>query len=57
MTTERFNVAGAMLAKLYGQPEEESGLFAGRAGRIRDIAVVDAVYGQSLASSSPCSPR
>uniref|UniRef100_UPI00146FCA18 ABC transporter ATP-binding protein n=1 Tax=Streptosporangium amethystogenes TaxID=2002 RepID=UPI00146FCA18 len=37
MANERFNVAGAMLAKLYGRPEDESGLFAGKAGRVRDI--------------------
>ena len=29
--TERFNVAGAMLAKLYGRPREESELFAAKA--------------------------
>jgi ATP-binding cassette subfamily B protein len=44
--TERFNVAGAMLVKLFGRPREESDLFAGRAGRVRDIGVVQAMYGQ-----------
>src|SRR2546430_7069546 len=29
--TERFNVAGAMLVKLFGRPREESGTFASRA--------------------------
>jgi ATP-binding cassette subfamily B protein len=48
MMNERFNVAGAMLAKLYGRPEEESSLFAGRAGRVRDIAVMTNVYGSML---------
>jgi ATP-binding cassette subfamily B protein len=48
MTTERFNVAGAMLARLYGRPDEEAELFAGRAGRIRDINVVSQTYGQLL---------
>src|SRR5690606_685851 len=28
LMTERFNVAGAMLAKLYGRPEDESRMFA-----------------------------
>ena len=44
--TERFNVAGAMLVKLFGRPREESEVFAGRAGRVRDIGVVQAMYGQ-----------
>ena len=38
MMNERFNVAGAMLTKLYGRPEEESARFARQAGRVRDIA-------------------
>jgi ATP-binding cassette, subfamily B, bacterial len=46
--TERFNVAGAMLAKLYGRPAEESGLFGNRAARVRDIGVVTALYGGVL---------
>ncbi len=46
--TERFNVAGAMLAKLFGRPGEESGLFAERAAKVRDIGVVQAMYGSSL---------
>jgi ATP-binding cassette, subfamily B, bacterial len=44
--TERFNVAGAMLVKLFGRPREESEAFAGRAGKVRDIGVVTAMYGQ-----------
>jgi ATP-binding cassette, subfamily B, bacterial len=46
--TERFNVAGAMLVKLFGRPREESGLFADRAGKVRDIGVVQAMYGSAL---------
>jgi ATP-binding cassette, subfamily B, bacterial len=46
--TERFNVAGAMLAKLYGRPAEEAALFGNRAGRVRDIGVVTSVYGGVL---------
>jgi ATP-binding cassette, subfamily B, bacterial len=46
--TERFNVAGAMLAKLYGRPREESDVFSNRAGRVRDIGVVTAMYGGVL---------
>jgi ATP-binding cassette, subfamily B, bacterial len=44
--TERFNVAGAMLVKLFGRPREESEVFADRAGRVRDIGVRQAIYGQ-----------
>jgi ATP-binding cassette subfamily B protein len=44
--TERFNVAGAMLVKLFGRPRQESEVFAERAGRVRDIGVVQAMYGQ-----------
>jgi ATP-binding cassette subfamily B protein len=44
--TERFNVAGAMLVKLFGRPREESAAFAQRAAKVRDIGVVTAMYGQ-----------
>ncbi|GAA0375017.1 ABC transporter ATP-binding protein [Microbispora corallina] len=43
--TERFNVAGAMVAKLYGRPEDEAVHFGGRAGRVRDVGVTVAMYG------------
>ncbi len=46
--TERFNVAGAMLVKLFGRPREEAGAFASRAAKVRDIGVVTAMYGQVL---------
>src|SRR5215471_14876079 len=46
--TERFNVAGAMLVKLFGRPAEESDVFGSRAGRVRDIGVQTAMYGSSL---------
>jgi ATP-binding cassette, subfamily B, bacterial len=44
--TERFNVAGAMLVKLFGRPREETDAFSVRAGKVRDIGVVTAMYGQ-----------
>jgi ATP-binding cassette subfamily B protein len=44
--TERFNVAGAMLVKLFGRQSEESEVFSGRAARVRDIGVVTAMYGR-----------
>jgi ATP-binding cassette subfamily B protein len=43
--TERFNVAGAMLAKLYGRPRQESELFASKAHKVRDIGVTRDMYG------------
>ncbi len=44
--TERFNVAGAMLVKLFGRPRDESAVFARRAVRVRDIGIVQSMYGQ-----------
>lgn len=46
LMTERFNVAGAMLAKLYGRPAEEEENFSGRAARVRDVGVIAAMYGR-----------
>lgn len=37
--TERFNVGGAMLLKLFGHRETEDQLFAGKAAVVRDIGV------------------
>ncbi|WP_235958746.1 ABC transporter ATP-binding protein [Actinomadura macrotermitis] len=48
MMNERFNVAGAILVKLYGDPERESRRFQDRAARVRDINVKTAVYGRVL---------
>ncbi|MFC5184126.1 ABC transporter ATP-binding protein [Actinomadura harenae] len=45
---ERFNVTGALLAKLYGRPGDEAALFGRRARRVRDIGVTTAVYSQLL---------
>lgn len=42
--TERFNVAGALLVKLFGQPRQEVARFEARAGRVRDIGVTRAMY-------------
>jgi ATP-binding cassette subfamily B protein len=46
--TERFNVAGAMLVKLFGEPASESRMFARRAARVRDLGVTTAMYGTVL---------
>ncbi|MEW2615872.1 ABC transporter ATP-binding protein [Streptomyces sp. NPDC047880] len=48
MMTERFNVSGAMLAKLYGRPQDEEELFAGKAAQVRDLAVKLVVWGRLL---------
>ena len=42
--TERFNVSGALLVKLFGRPDEESATFARRAGRVRDIGVTTSMF-------------
>ncbi|HEX7359456.1 MAG TPA: ABC transporter ATP-binding protein [Bryobacteraceae bacterium] len=43
---ERFNVAGAQLAKLFGRPREEMAAFEARAKRVSDIGVKRAIYGR-----------
>jgi ATP-binding cassette subfamily B protein len=43
--TERFNVAGALLAKLYGRPREESQQFAAKAHKVREIGITRDMYG------------
>jgi ATP-binding cassette subfamily B protein len=42
--TERFNVAGALLVKLFGRPAREVEAFEDKAGRVRDIGVTQAIY-------------
>lgn len=37
--TERFNVAGALLVKVFGQPAREDAEYAERAGKVRDMGV------------------
>jgi ATP-binding cassette subfamily B protein len=44
--TERFNVSGALLVKLFGRPAQEEQAFSDRAGRVRDIGVTSAMYGR-----------
>lgn len=46
--TERFNVAGALLVKLFGRPNDEDASFRGRAARVRDIGVTSAMYGRAF---------
>jgi ATP-binding cassette subfamily B protein len=42
--TERFNVSGALLVKLFGRPHQERDEFEQKAGRVRDIGVTQAMY-------------
>lgn len=46
--TERFNVAGALLVKLFGDNRRESDEFADRARKVRDIGVKSAMYGRTF---------
>jgi ATP-binding cassette subfamily B protein len=51
MMTERFNVSGALVVKLFGHPEAESASFSRRAGRVRDIGVTSAMYSRIVMTS------
>jgi ATP-binding cassette subfamily B protein len=42
--SERFNVAGAMMVKLFGRPKEEREYFEARAGQVRDIGIDQSLY-------------
>jgi ATP-binding cassette, subfamily B, bacterial len=44
--TERFNVSGAMLVKLFGSGTRERKLFDGRAAGVRDTGIRAAMYGR-----------
>jgi ATP-binding cassette, subfamily B, bacterial len=46
--TERFNVAGALLVKLFGRLGDEEKMFRGKARRVADIGVQQAMYGRIL---------
>lgn len=43
--SERFNVAGALLVKLFGRRDHETAVFDARAARVRDIGVTSTIYG------------
>jgi len=42
--TERFNVSGALLVKLFGRTSAEAAMFEERAGKVRDIGIAQATY-------------
>jgi ATP-binding cassette subfamily B protein len=46
LMVERFNVAGAQLAKLFGRNEDETRAFEAKAVRVSDIGVRQAIYGR-----------
>jgi ATP-binding cassette subfamily B protein len=49
--TERFNVSGALLVKLFGRLPDESSAFSDRAGQVRDIGIRQAMYGRVFFTS------
>ena len=49
--SERFNVSGALLVKLFGHPAEEVRGFAAKARRVRDIGVLQAMYARIFMTS------
>ncbi|MGB6632351.1 MAG: ABC transporter ATP-binding protein [Terriglobales bacterium] len=46
LMVERFNVAGAQLAKLFGRRQDESKAFEAKAARVSDIAIKRTIYGR-----------
>ena len=50
--TERFNVGGAMLLKLFGRRDDEDALFADKAARVRDlgirISLITRIFGAAM---------
>jgi len=46
--TERFNVSGALLVKLFGDSKRENREFADRAGEVRDIGIQSAMYSRTF---------
>ena len=46
--TERFNISGALLVKLFGDRGRETEEFSFRANRVRDLGVRSALYGRTF---------
>src|SRR5919112_2028809 len=46
--TERFNVSGALLVKIFGDLPRETDAFSAKAARVRDIGITSAMYGRLL---------
>jgi ATP-binding cassette subfamily B protein len=48
LMVERFNVAGAMVWKIFGRPEQEAAAFSNQAARVREISLTMATYSRIL---------
>lgn len=48
LMVERFNVAGAMVCKIFGRPEEETAAFAEQAEKVRQISLKMSTYTRVL---------
>lgn len=48
LMTERFNVSGALLVKIYGHEEKESGSFKERASKVAQIGIMIALLNRSF---------
>ncbi len=48
LMVERFNVAGAIVSKIFGRPEDEQAAFAHQAKRVSDIRMDLSTYGRIL---------
>lgn len=46
LMVERFNVAGALLSKLFGRPEDDARTFEEKAARVSNISIKLAIYGR-----------
>jgi ATP-binding cassette, subfamily B, bacterial len=49
--TERFNVSGAMVTKLFGRHDDEVTEFSRRAAGVRDVGVRSAMYGRAFVAA------
>jgi len=47
--TERFNVSGALLVKLFGRPDDEAHQFSRRAGEVRDAGIRRSLVARTFA--------
>jgi ATP-binding cassette subfamily B protein len=48
LMVERFNVAGAMVSKIFGRPDDEKAIFEQQAARVRNISLTVGVYSRLL---------
>ena len=46
--TERFNISGALLVKLFGRPDREAHEFSGQAAQLRDTGVKQAMVSRTM---------